>query len=79
MGFHSFWDVYNQLRDVVDSEYLFQSSIGAVDQENALVGSNSDLPLHHLRPCRFGQDGIPALRHIERGGEAPYFPSLFPF
>jgi hypothetical protein len=61
VGFDSFWDVYKLLCDAVDSEYLFQSSVGVFDEENTSKDSNVDQrPLRHLRACEFGQDGIPA-------------------
>jgi hypothetical protein len=76
VGFHSFWDVYNQLRPMVDAEFLFQSNIHAVNQDriqdNTSVGSNSEdtgVPLHHLRACEFGQDGIPAANYVEYNGK----------
>jgi hypothetical protein len=71
VGFDSFWDVYNQLRDAVDSEFLFQSSIGAFDEESTSKDSDTvdieQLPLSHLRPCEFGKDGIPAEQVIHEG------------
>jgi hypothetical protein len=74
VSFHSFWDVYNQLRDVVDSEFLFQSSEDAVNQEDE---SSSEVPLGHLRACKCGQDGIPVAKNIEC--EASCFPFFLPF
>jgi hypothetical protein len=53
--FDSFWHVYNLLRDALDSEYLFQSSVGVFDEENTSRDSDIDqLPLHHLRGYEFG-------------------------
>ena len=62
MGFHLFWDVYNQVRNAVDSDFLFQASIGAIDEEEN-TSEDSDVyqrPLEDLRPCEFGKNGIPA-------------------
>lgn len=67
MCFDSFWDVYNRLRDAVDSEFLFQSNNGLFNEESA-SGDNVDrLPLHHLRPCEFGKDGIPDQQSVCEG------------
>lgn len=68
--FDSFWNVYNQLRDAVDPELLFQSSTNTFDEEDASEKSCEDpdvdqLPLRHLRACEFGKDGIPAGQTIE--------------
>jgi hypothetical protein len=64
IDFHSFWDIYNQLRDAVDTELLFRSSTGTFAEElNGVPEHNPDvaeLPHSHLRPCRFGEDGVPA-------------------
>jgi hypothetical protein len=64
IDFHSFWDVYNQLRDGVDEELLFRSSTGAFPEENTGIPEDdpdvAELPLSHLRSCRFGEDGVPA-------------------
>lgn len=68
--FDSFWHVYNLLRDALDSEYLFQSSVGVFDEENTSRDSDIDqLPLHHLRGYEFGQDGIPAGLNEEEAEE----------
>lgn len=75
INFHSFWDVYNQLRDAVDAEFLFHSSTGTFPEEtgipkdNANVAETAELPLSHLHSCRFGEGGVPAEQIIE-GGEA---------
>ena len=68
VNFHSFWDVYNQVRDAVDSDFLFQSSIGVPDEENEPEDSELDARqgppgLQHLQSCEFGKDGIPPMRH----------------
>ena len=64
IDFHSFWDVYNQLRDGVDAELLFRSSTGAFPEEHTGIPEDdpdvAELPLSHLRSCRFGEDGVPA-------------------
>jgi len=91
INFQSFWDVYNQLRDAVDAELLFQSSCGTFPEEQTgtpeddpnvaelpppesgihenepNVAEQPELPLSHLRPCRFGEDGVPPGRILEEG------------
>jgi hypothetical protein len=75
VDFHSFWEVYNELRDAVDAEFLFQSSSGAFNVENLSpdLGPQAEVPLHHLRACEFGKDGIPAGQYTESEGEAAHF------
>jgi hypothetical protein len=58
IDFNSFWDVYNQLRDAVDVEFLFRSSTGVFPEEHLSVPkvpednqNIAELPLSHLRPC----------------------------
>jgi len=68
VNFHSFWDVYNQVRNAVDLDFLFWSSIGVTDEENEPKYSKLDAhptqgPLQHLQPCEFGKDGIPPMQH----------------
>lgn len=68
VSYHSFWDVYNQMRDAVDSEFLFQSSIGAIDdpEEHESEDSEPDSdarPLPHLQACEFGSNGVPPMQH----------------
>ena len=66
MNFHSFWDIYNQVRNAVDSDLLFWSSIGVTDEENKRKDPKPDArqgPLQHLQPCEFGEDGIPPMQH----------------
>jgi hypothetical protein len=75
VGYHSFWDVYNQLRDAMDSELLFESSIGAVDASEDNISEVPDanrLPLQHLQPCEFGKNGIPAVQYEGRAVVAAY-------
>jgi hypothetical protein len=69
INFHSFWDVYNQLRDAVDAEFLFYSSTGMFPEETGIPEDDSnvadettELPLSHLHSCRFGEGGVPGLR-----------------
>jgi hypothetical protein len=61
--FHSFWDVYNQVRNAVDSDLLFQASSGIVEEEN--TSEDSEPPLPHLKPCEFGKNGIPPVQYAE--------------
>ena len=78
IDFHSFWDVYNQLRDAVDAEFLFDSSTGTFPEEHTSTPDDdpniTKLPLSHLRACQFGEDGVPAGETIEEG-EADHFPT----
>jgi hypothetical protein len=71
INFDSFWDVYNQLRDAVDAEYLFHSSTGVFPEDHTDIAeddpNNAELPLSHLCSCQFGEDGVPAERIIEEG------------
>ena len=61
MTFHSFWDVYNQVRDAVDSDLLFRASSGVVEEES--TSEDSEPPLPHLKPCEFGKNGIPPMQY----------------
>jgi hypothetical protein len=69
VNFSTFWDVYNQLCDAVDSDILFQSNRLASDAENNRENSDQpdvdQLPLSHLLPCEFGQNGVPAGKTVE--------------
>lgn len=80
IDFHSFWDVYNRLREAVDEEVLFRYSTGAFPEEHVVVIEDDpnppELPLSHLRSCRFGEGGIPAGQIIEEG-EVDRFPHIF--
>jgi hypothetical protein len=71
INFHSFWDVYNQLRDAVDAEFLFHSSTGTFPEEHTGIPEDdskvAQLPLSHLRSCRLGENGVPAGQIIEEG------------
>ena len=70
INFHSFWDVYNQLRDAVDAEFLFYSSTGIFPEETSISEDDpnvAELPLSHLHSCRFGEGGVPAEQMIEEG------------
>jgi hypothetical protein len=76
VGFHTFWDIYNQVRNAVDSEFLFESS-GGVDEDTGSEETRSENPdanqppLQHLRACEFGENGIPPMQYEE--GEAEFF------
>lgn len=76
INFHSFWDVYNQLRDAVDEELLFRCSTTAFPTPEEHTGVSGDdlniaeLPLSHLRTCQFGEDGVPAALSGEGSGMA---------
>ena len=71
INFYSFWDVYNQLRDAVDAEFLIHSSTGTFSEEDTGIPEDApnaaELPLSHLRSCQFGEDGVPAGQIIEEG------------
>jgi len=71
INFHSFWDVYNQLRDAVDAEFLFHSSTRAFPEEHTGIPEDdpnvAELSHSNLRSCQFGEDGVPAEQIIEEG------------
>jgi len=71
IDFDSFWDVYNQLRDAVDAEFLFHSSTGAFPEEHTGIPEDvpnvAELQQSQLRPCQFGKDAVPAEQIIEEG------------
>jgi hypothetical protein len=72
--FESFWQVYNQVRNAVDKDLLFEAAAAAYDEENASTSEEPDanqLPLHHLGPCEFGKNGVPAAQSTCEG-EAYY-------
>ncbi|KAH9963152.1 hypothetical protein BC827DRAFT_1266465 [Russula dissimulans] len=67
VNFRSFWEVYNLLRDTVDLELLLftkatTDTLGDAPEDSD--GDIAELPLHQLRPCEFGTNGIPAVRTI---------------
>jgi len=72
VGYHSFWDVYNQLRDAMDLESLFESGNGAINEDDVSKSEPSEvpdanqLPLQHLQPCEFGKNGIPSVQYEGR-------------
>lgn len=47
----------------MDSDALCRATIDTPEGENVSEGADGSLPLHHLRPCQFGIDGIPAARY----------------
>ena len=66
MAFHSFWVIYNLVRNAVDSDFLFWSSSGVVEEENTSEDpAASNPPLGHLQPCEWGKNGIPSVRYEE--------------
>jgi hypothetical protein len=71
MNFSLLWDVYNQLHEAVDSEFLFQSNTDEFEGDEGDAFTNEDgdvrLPLNHLNQCEFGADGVPAARVITEG------------
>ena len=72
VNFQSFWEVYNLLRDAVDSDFLFNKATGDTfgkDASDKSYGDLGDLPLHHLRPCEFGANGVPAVQTIRDEGQ----------
>ena len=74
MEFKSFWQVYNQVCDAVDEDFLSKATATTFDEENASASKELDanqLPLHHLGPCEFGKNRIPAVQST-CNGEANY-------
>jgi hypothetical protein len=72
--FKSFWQVYNQVCNAVDEDLLFKAATTTFDEENASASEEPDanqLPFHHLGPCEFGKNGIPAMQSTCEG-EAYY-------
>jgi len=68
VNFSTFWGIYNQLHNIVDSNFLFQSTTGSTTDRFASDGENTDidqLPLSHLLPCEFSQNGVPAGKNVE--------------
>jgi hypothetical protein len=81
--FQSFWQVYNQVRDAVDEDFLFNATGAAFDDENASAAEEPDaneLPLRHLGPCEFGENGIPAAQSTREGeaNDLSCFSSSYP-
>jgi hypothetical protein len=49
--FESFWQVYNQVHNAVDKDFLFEAATTTFDEENASGSEELDanqLPLHYL-------------------------------
>ena len=72
VNFYSFWDVYNQLCDAADSDFLERTTNTSEDEDTVTVeelleneGVVEQLPLTDLRPCVFGENGVPARRTYE--------------
>ena len=63
--FDSFWDVYNEMRGVVDSDLLFRYNSGQFDseEEDTFEDSDSGPPLQYLQPCEFGKNGVPSVQY----------------
>jgi hypothetical protein len=64
--FHSFWDLYNEMRGAVDSDLLCRYGSGEVDSEERFLSDapeDSGPPLQHLNPCEFGRNGVPAVQY----------------
>ena len=82
MEFESFWQVYNQVRDAVDEDFLFDAAAATFDdEENASASEEPDanqLPLRHLGPCEFGKNGIPAAQSTRDGEATIYHSFLLP-
>ena len=62
VNFYSFWDVYNQLCDAVESDLLACTTIGTSTRCGESVSEDEDeqLLLSDLHPCVFGENGVPA-------------------
>ena len=73
INFYLFWDVYNQLHDAVDAEFLIHSSTGVFSEEHSCIPEDdpnvTEMPLSHLHSCQFGEDGVPA-GQLDEEGEA---------
>jgi len=63
VNFYSFWDVYNQLCDAVESDSLARTTIVGSTFTRRGEGVSEDLdeqlPLSDLQPCVFGENGVP--------------------
>jgi len=63
--FDSFWQVYNQLRDAVDSDVLTSTNEDVFPDDNSESHwqpedrNRDQLPLSHLQPFEFGANGDP--------------------
>lgn len=75
VNFSSFWDVYNQLCNAVDSGFMARTgTTNTSDDEDAVTvealledeDAIERLPLSGLHPCVFGENGVPAGR-IDEG------------
>ena len=53
----------------MDSDTLGRYTIDTPEEEDAHEGADDRLPLHHLRPCEFGADRIPAAHTVQDEGE----------
>lgn len=70
VDFHSFWQVYNQLRDAVDTDVWVSDSENMSGGEGADADADADeLPLNHLLPCVLGENGVPEGRDIYRDSD----------
>jgi len=71
VNFYSFWDVYNQLCDAVESDLLARTTIGTSMRRGESVSEDEDeqLPLSDLCPCVFGENGVPAGQLSGEAGE----------
>ena len=77
--FTSFWNVYNQLCDAVDSEFLSHATTDTPtrSEESITEEGVEQLPLGHLHPCVFRENGIPAAQ-IYEGKVGPSFTPSHP-
>jgi hypothetical protein len=66
VNFDSFWQVYNQLRDAVDSDVLTSTNEEVLPNDNSHQQpkdrNRDQLPLSHLQPFEFGANGDPGER-----------------
>ena len=69
VNFWSFWDIYNELCNAVDTDFLERTTSGTFTRPSHRESISEDdgvddqlrLPLSELRPCVFGKNGVPAL------------------
>jgi hypothetical protein len=65
VNFDSFWQVYNQLRDAVDSDLLTSTNEDVFPNDTSESHwqpedrNRDQLPLSHLQPFEFGANGDP--------------------